>query len=338
MNDTGSIDTPAWSGSHVAIADVVAAVDKLRRDEVRAATRTSVATLIIVTRTTDELDEAETVIEHLGVRHPARIITLLAPLDARKGEDRVDADVVMHAGTAAGHAIWSDELRLRVSGGPARHLASLLRPLQLSDLPVVVWYVRGLPNERDPLLKLANAIVVDSKTATDPGEGEPAMHRTFASITSLSRKHTVIDLSWSRMSTWRQLLAMQFQGEVFGPMISGVESVEITGKMGPRTLLAGWLGSRLALSREQMHLYDGRHVAVKMHCSLDGQNADFLVERVGDQRLVHAAANIHGGASHEELLGLPDDALPLSLAAALRSIDRDKVYELSIKTIGMWKQ
>lgn len=336
MSQVGSIDTPAWSSSYVAIADVVSALENLRRQEMRAATRTSVATLIIVTRTTDELDEAETVIEHLGVRHPARIITLLAPLDARHGEDRVDADVVMHAGTAAGHAIWSDELRLRVSGGPARHLASLLRPLQLSDLPVVVWYMRGLPDERDPLLKLANAVVVDSKTATDPGKGEPAMHKTFAEITYLSRKHTMIDLSWSRLSTWRRLLAMQFQGEVFGPMITGVESIEISGKMGPRTLLAGWLGSRLALPRTAMHLYDARHVSVTMHCKFEGQQGEFAVERMGEERLVRSSAQIHGGASHEEILGLPDDALPLSLSSALRNLDRDKVYELAIKTIGLW--
>lgn len=329
-------DTPAWSGQHVAIADVVAAVDRLRRETQRASTRTSVATLIIVTRSTDELDEAETVIEHLGVRHPARIITLLAPIEARQGEDRVDADVVLHSGEAAGHPIWSDELRLRVSGGPSRHLASLLRPLQLSDLPVVVWYVRGLPSEKDPLLKLANAVIVDSKTATDPGEGEPAMLRTFSSITSLARKNTIIDLSWSRLQTWRRLVATQFQGEVFGPMITGIERADITGKLGPRLLLAGWLGSRLALPREAMHLYDGRHVGVAMFADFDGQSASFKVERIGDQRLVQSSAVVEGGASHQEILGLPSDALPLSLAQALRHIERDKVYELAIKTVSSW--
>ena len=45
----------------------------------------------------------------------------------------MDADVTLHTGTAAGHAMWSDEIRLRVGGGPSRHLASLLRPMLLSD-------------------------------------------------------------------------------------------------------------------------------------------------------------------------------------------------------------
>jgi glucose-6-phosphate dehydrogenase assembly protein OpcA len=331
-----STDTPAWSGERVAIADVVAAVDDLRRREQRAATRASVATLIIVTRNVDELDQAETVIEHLGVRHPARIITLLSPHGAEHDEDRVDADVVLHSGHAAGHDVWSDELRLRVGGGPSQHLASLLRPLLLSDLPVIVWYVSGLPNEADPILKLSNAIIVDSKTPLSPDAGEPEMRRVFTDIVSLCRKHTVIDLSWSRLATWRRLLATQFQGEIFGPMVHGIERVSITGKLGPRTLLAGWIGSRLALPRDGMHLYDGKHVSVTMHSRVGNQTGEFTVERVPDDRLVRASGQIHEGASHSELLALPDVALPASLSGALRRVERDKVYELAIKTVGLW--
>lgn len=342
MTDTPMValhenDVPAWSGYDIAVNDVVGAVERLRRTSIQTATRTSVATLVIVTRNVDELDDADTVIEHLGTRHPARIITLLAPPEVAREADRIDADVVMHAGEAAGHAIWSDEIRLRVSGGPSRHPASLLRPLLLSDLPVVVWYVRGLPNAEDPLLKLADAVLVDTKFATSENEGEPAMHKAFAEITTLSRRHTMLDLSWIRLNTWRRLLATRFQGEVFGPMLQNVKSIEIHGKLGPRTLLGGWLASRLSLPRSALHLYDARHVSVKITAEHDGRYGEFQVERLPGQRVVRATAQIDGGPSTDELLTIPSGALPLALADSLKRIERDKIYEMSIKTIGAWK-
>lgn len=329
-------DLPTWSAQGTSIDAILKALDQLRQNELRAATRTSVATLIIVNRTTDELDQAETVIDHLGERHPARIITLLAPKGVGELEDRVDADITLHAGVAEGHEIWSDEIRLRVSGGPARHLASLLRPLQLSDLPVVVWYVAGIPDERDPLLKLANAVVVDSKSAIDAGEGELSMHRAFGEIAALTRRNFIVDLSWERLRPWRKLLAAQFDGAVYRPFVQGIYRVEVTGKLGPRTLLAGWLGSRLNIERDAMHLYDGRHVELKLYSNVNGTEGEFVVERIKGEYLIKASVNIQNGPAHEEIVGLPSGALPLSLSAALRRLERDRTYEQSIKLVGRW--
>jgi glucose-6-phosphate dehydrogenase assembly protein OpcA len=330
-------DQPSWRAQDVSVGDVLKAIDNLRRNELRAATRTSVATLVIVTRSTDEVDDAETVIDHLGVRHPARIINILAPPDARRSESRVDADVTLHTGTAAGHSIWSDEIRLRVSGGPARHTASLLRPMLLSDLPVVAWYVRGIPSESDPILKIATGIVVDSKVVSGTGEGEPAMRHNFDSISLLCRKNVIVDLSWNRLRPWRRLLAAQFEGSSVRPFLNGIKSAEITGKLGPRTLLAGWLSSRLRLDREQLHLYDGRHVSIRIEAELDGVQAQFEVSRIEGQRLIRASTRVQNGPQHEELIGLPSDALPISLSDALRNLGRDRVYEQSIKLVAGWQ-
>ena len=329
-------NTTTWVGSGVAISEVVTALEELRRQEQRASTRTSVATLIMVARSSEEVEAAETVVDHLGVRHPARIVTLLVPEGAGDGPDCVDAEVSMHAGEAEGHAIWSDQIRLTVSGGPARHRASLLRPLMLGDLPVVVWYVTGLPDEGDPLLKLANAVIVDTKTAPAPGEGEPAIHRAFEQVGALIRRNTIIDLSWNRLEPWRRLLASQFEGDVYRPFVANVERVEVTGKLAPRTILAGWLASRLQIGREDMHLYDGRHVSIKLHCRSESESAQFVVERTSGERMVRSSAAIDDGPSHTELLGLPDDALPYALSSALKKLERDRVYEQAIKLAGGW--
>ena len=333
-----SFATPTWSADNVTIADVVEAVEELRRTNPKIANRTSVATLIIVSRNPEELAIGNSVIEHLGVRHPARIITLFAPEGVGEGEDVVNAEVTLLAGEADGHPIWSDEIRLTVSGGPARHLASLLRPLQLADLPVVVWYVKGLPNEADPLLKLANAVIVDTKTASDPSaEGSEVMSKAIDAVAQLARKNTIIDLSWHRLRTWRQLLAAQFNGTVYRPFIGHVESVDISGKLGPRTLLAGWVASRLKLDQTAVHTHDARHVSITMKCrDEEGRRAEFRVERVEGERLVRASASVDGGPHHEELLNLPDDATPSSVSASLKRLERDRVYEQSIRLVGGW--
>src|SRR5688572_27826366 len=102
-------------------------------------------------------------------------------------------------------------------------------------------------------------------------------------------------------------------------------------------LLGGWIGSRLQHPREQLHLYDRRHVNMSFYCRHNDQSAEFTVERVPDERLVRSSATIFGGPSHNELLALPKIALPLSLSEALRSIDRDRIYEQSIKSISAWE-
>lgn len=326
----------SWTGQDIDIHDVVNAVDVLRRREQQAANRTSVATMTIVSRTDDHRATASTVIEHLGVRHPARIINLLAPIGAGTKESRIDAEVHLHVGQAEGHRIWSDEIRLDVSGGPARHLASLLRPLQLSDLPVVVWYVSGLPDPGDPLLKSADAVIFDSKTFVEDPEDVAGMHRAFSDVATLSRKHTLLDLSWARLLPWRRLLAGMFQGAAFQPFVEAVERVEIGGKLGPRVLLAGWMGSRLHLDHDAFDLVDRRHVGIVVHSRLNGVPGRFTVRRTEEQRLVVASAEVEGGPSYEEVITLPEDTLPRSLASALRKLERDRVWEQAVKFSGAW--
>jgi hypothetical protein len=133
------------------------------------------------------------------------------------------------------------------------------------------------------------------------------------------------------------LLATQFDGAVYRPFVQGVHRAEITGKLGPRTLLAGWLGSRLDIDREKMHLYDGRHVEMRLFSNVNGTEGEFAVQRIAGEYLIKASVAIENGPAHEEIVGLPSGALPLSLSAALRRLERDRTYEQSIKLVGRWQ-
>jgi hypothetical protein len=125
-------------------------------------------------------------------------------------------------------------------------------------------------------------------------------------------------------------LAALFDGPTYRPFASGVTSVEVAGKPGPRHLLGGWLSSRLGLAPSAIRLTDARHVGVWMSATYQDQQASFSAVRSDGERIVRAGAHIEGGPSHEELLPLPDDSLTWSLAYALTHLRRDPIWEQAL--------
>ena len=298
-----------WTGEGVTVGQVLAALDELRRASSFGATRTSVVNLVVVASSAADAERSARAIAGLGGRHPGRTIVLVpGPVDGA----RVNAEVALLGGEVDGHSVWSEHVSLTVCGPLWSHLDSLIEPLTLPDLPVVVWYVSDLPGAADPLLGAADMVLVDSKELGDV--------RCFAGMAELARRHVVVDLSWSRLRPWREVLASVYLG-------APVTHAEVSGKEGPRHLLAGWLSSRLGLGRAVFTLADARHVSLR----LTGPGVAYWVTREGDERLVRAGASVENGPSFTEVLSLPDDSLPWSLAAALTHLERDRVWEQALR-------
>lgn len=298
-----------WTGEGVTVGEVLSALDGLRRASSFGATRTSVVNLVVVAASGADADRAAHAISGLGGRHPGRTIVLVpGPVEG----SRVNATVALLGGEVDGHSVWSEHVALTVCGPLWSHLDSLIEPLTLPDLPVVVWYVSALPAVADPLVGAADVLLVDSKELGDVG--------CFAGLAELARRHVVVDLSWSRLRPWRELLAAVYRGEA-------ATHAEVSGKEGPRHLLAGWLSSRLALGRAVFTLADARHVSVR----LTGPGVAYWVDREGDERLVRAGAAVENGPSFADVLPLPDESLPWSLAAALTHLERDRVWEQALR-------
>jgi glucose-6-phosphate dehydrogenase assembly protein OpcA len=295
------------------MSDVSEALHRLRGSD-RTATRTSVVTLVAVTRTADELDRACATTETLGGRHPGRTIVILAQEDEKPG---LEARVRLLEGSSDGARVWSEDVTLTVKGPAARHLDSLIEPLTLPDLPLAVWYVATCPTPDDALCATAEVVVVDSKELVD--------ETGFADLVPVSHRRTLIDLTWVRLTPWRLLLAGLFDGRVYRPYVTQVDWAGVKGKPGVRDLLGGWLVSRLEL--RDVHLEDDRHASMRLVAG-DGE---FTVERREEERLVRASARIKGGPGHEEVLALPDMTLAWSLAEALSDLEGDHVYEEALE-------
>lgn len=307
----------SWSAEDVRLPDVLAALDSLRRPDQLPATRTSVLTLVIVAADRDRAARAIAAVHELGGRHPARCLVVVPSPGAQS--TGIDAEVRLLGAEASGKGVWFEDVELTVKGSAARHLDSLIEPFTLPDLPVVVWFVDGLPQPSDPLVGAADVILVDSRQIGDVA--------CFSTLAALLRRRPVVDLSWARLRPWRELLAGVFEGRAFRPFVRGVTEAEVAGKTGPRHLLGGWLVDRLSLPVTAVRLVEAPHASMLLHAESDGRTGEFCVARKGDQRVVSAAASVDGGPSYETLVVLPEATPAWGLPDALSHLDHDPVYE-----------
>lgn len=303
-----------WNGSDVRLGAVVDTMAQLRRSVARTASRTWVMTLVAVAANDDEVYQATQVMRALGAHHPARFLLIQPQPGADTGG--VDASVTIYGTEVDGHPLTFDQVALTVRGDAAHHLDSIVEPFTLSDLPIVVWYPATLPPVSEPLLAKATSLLVDTKDAHD-----------VAGLIALAGRKAIVDLSWVRLRTWREMVAALFEPAELRPFVHQITAARVEGKGGPRRLLAGWLASRLELAKPQLELHDARHARIVLHA---GSAATFEVTRETGQRLVRATATVAGGAHHSELLPLPDDSLTWSLAEALTHLGRDRVWQQAL--------
>ncbi len=306
-----------WRGENVRLGEVIDALAGLRRAEQRTATRTCVTNLVLVAADQGDVAVGCDAVHRLGRRHPGRNIVLLP----RPGTEPagIDADVLLHGSVSEGRPVWSEDVRLEVRGAAADHLDSLVEPLTLPDLPVAVWFVRGLPRPDDPLVGAATTVLVDSEGLdTD----------ALSALARLVRRHVVFDLCWARLRPWRQLLAAQFEARAARPFVGGVHGIVVEGPASPRLLLGGWLSARLGVEPSAVTLRDGDAVKIRLEATAGEATATFAVTEVAGAGgpVVRATANVDGADLREDRLSGPDDPLAWSLGEALTRLGRDRVY------------
>ena len=324
MADAIAVDD--WSADGVRLEDVINALTILRdQSSERNTARTAVMTLIAVAPGDEQAYRATNALRALGGHHPARILILrpypeqVADLDARATLYAMQLD--------ADHRVTFEEVALTVRGQAAHHLDSLVEAFTLSDLPIAVWYVDAIPEPGDPLLDVATAVLLDSRDAG----GDLRMR----SLLELTRRRTVVDLSWIRLGPWRELLAGLFEPLPNRPWLTQIDSAEVTGKIGPRRLLGGWLCSRLAIRPETVTLTDSRHVEMRLHGTRNGDQALFAVERADIRRTVAAAADGSGVTELHLSASLAEDPLRTALSTALTRLRPDPIWESALSAASL---
>jgi glucose-6-phosphate dehydrogenase assembly protein OpcA len=176
---------------------------------------------------------AKRVLAGLAERHPSRTI-FLVPLPGRRSGVEANA-TVRDFELPGGREVLSEVIELRLRGDAAKHPASVVLPLLISDLPAFCRW-RGRPEwESQALAEIVDVcdrLVVDSAEWRTPPSA-------YAQLAELFPRAAVSDIAWRRTLPWRAALAARWPG------IRSVERLTVEGPRADATLLAGWLRSRL---------------------------------------------------------------------------------------------
>jgi glucose-6-phosphate dehydrogenase assembly protein OpcA len=179
------------------------------------------------------LPTARRVLAGLAERHPARTI-FLVPVGGRRSEVEAHATVEDFE-IGDGREVLSEVVELRLSGDAARHPASVILPLLISDLPAFCRW-RGQPDWNGQAL--AELVDVCDRLVVDSSEW-PGLPGGYARLAGLFERIAVSDLAWRRGLPWRVALAGLWPG------IRKAERLTVEGPRADALLLAAWLRSRL---------------------------------------------------------------------------------------------
>jgi glucose-6-phosphate dehydrogenase assembly protein OpcA len=188
-----------------------------------------VLTLIIVTDEAEQYDAVRAA-SQAGREHPSRILAVITRKP--KAESRLDAEV------RVGETGPGETILLRMYGPLGQHADSVVAPLLAPDVPVVTWWPDEAPPapSADPLGAVAQRRVTDAAASDVPKD----MLLTLAK----SYRPGDTDLSWTRSTSWRSLLAATLD-QPYPELLRG----EVLAEPGNPSadLIAAWLASRLGI-------------------------------------------------------------------------------------------
>jgi glucose-6-phosphate dehydrogenase assembly protein OpcA len=223
----------------------------------QAVTRTCVLNLIVVTGGGRAAEHATETVARLTGRHPNRAFVISAAPNARK--DVLDAWVQTHCQmpSPGRPQVCGEQITIEARGTAVERVAGTLLPLLVPDVPVMLWWPRGEPADDPRFLKFADLVdrvIVDSATFAAPEAGLARMAALLDHDGGQSGAGTAIsDLSWSRLTPWRELTAQFFDAPALVAHLDEITSVTVdyearAGAAADRSqalLLVGWLAARL---------------------------------------------------------------------------------------------
>ncbi len=263
-----------------------------------------VLTLVIVTEESDSEDPIAAA-NAASFEHPCRVIVLARGV--RRASARMDAQI-----RVGGDAGASEVIVLRLYGPLVDHGESVVVPLLLADAPVVAWWPGVSPTipAEDPIGRLAQRRITDAASAKRP-------------VSQLGKRAESYrpgdtDLSWTRITRWRGLLASTLDQPPHDKVLSA--TVAGSADSPSADLLAGWLA--VALKCPVRRVKSPSKAGAGVHSVV-------LSRRAGDISLVRpesVTAELTVANQPERHVALPRRGLRDCLAEELRRLDADEVY------------
>ena len=189
-----------------------------------------VLTLIIVTNEEDQYDAVRAAAQ-AGREHPSRVLAVI-PRKPR-ADSRLDAEI------RVGETGPGETILLRLYGPLAQHADSVVAPLLVPDVPVVTWW----PDEVSASPVTAALGAVAQRRVTDAASNDSPRDMLLRLAEAYQPGDT--DLSWTRATPWRSLLASTLD-QPYPVLLSGMVRAEEGNPTAD--LIAAWLRLRLRVN------------------------------------------------------------------------------------------
>lgn len=328
-----------------------------------AVTRACSLNLVIFCGTRAVADRATDVVATIMPQHPCRALLLLA--DSEASPARMEAWISAHCSIpgSGGPQVCCEQITIQALGKSVMHLAEVVRPLLVPDLPVVLWWPTAVAWDEpwaQALNQEADRIIVDTGglAASDP---------RFQGLTEYAGRVVVNDLNWFRLLAWRELTAQFFDPLDFRPYLDHLSEavIECTAEVeGPvdcsgAVLMAAWLASRLGWTwvsrragraegeeaflfrrdgveipvalwgRRNLSLSPGEITGLRLVAGHARPPAVFLLRTVSPD-LVLAEVEVPAACPLPRMIGIDRHDEAHLLCGVLEEVGRDQVYEAAV--------
>lgn len=310
-----------------AIAGVEERLAELREGE-RGKARTQLLDLVVLVDDPREAERMARLLEQLPGNRPSRAIIALAAHGARALDAAAD---VVTTPSPSGTGELRCELVNLSAGDDGAALPSLIASLLLPDLPVFLL-LRLDPEQWEPLVKacwtFATRVVVDST-------GERSGLHSLPGLLAREPKRSVTDLSWSKLTGWRELVARLFDPPRATRALTRLDRIQVTHtgrSQAQARLLAAWILSRThrhpnveLTSEARRDMRSGSLIGVVLTCGKERYEVVRLAEGVAELRSPYLGPQ-------QARLWVPH--LPALVAVELGIYERDESFEEAVAQLA----
>jgi glucose-6-phosphate dehydrogenase assembly protein OpcA len=223
-----------WAGKKVhqeQVEEALSTLWHLAADNMRISqnmnVRTSVLNFVICTRDLESAHKVNALLRDLSSIHIARV-TLLILDTASDAPSDISTWVTLRS-----FPIVSDMMRhhfeqvtVMVRGAAVKYAATVVQSLSRADLPVYLWWVDDLSQQEEifqRFIAISSRAIVNSSHFSRPAESLQNLEQCIHDAANCAMS----DLTWSRITALRELIAQFFDVPEYRPYLMGVNHITI---------------------------------------------------------------------------------------------------------------
>ncbi len=295
--------------------------------------RACTLTLVVLAAPGDDPAALGETLAALMPGHPARTI-VIRPESGGQPSAAVTVQCWMPFGQR--RQICCEQIEITAAENHLDDVVSILGPIAAADLPLILW-CRGNVAIETPsfsrLASLATRVIVDSAQWPDPKSA-------IILLSGQARTLRIGDLSWTRLTRWREMLSQVFENRQCAEHIPEIARVRVLyGGARPSVAayyMAAWVAGSLELAgaHAELEMDADERTDVQELQAVELSDHSFTVNLSRLRETLVTAAN---GVSRCIRLPLAKDHLLMS--EELDMVHADTVFERTLATASrLWKQ